>query len=489
MKRGDSCSRIAIGFAANAPLSLAEGADLPLTGTQDADSLFLAHPRTLRQLRNRAAECYLPAGRMLLSAMDEGFSCSLAIPGLLLSLLAQHEPEVFDTIRDLAHHPRCELLGRTHFQSVAGIFRDCTEFREQVHLHQKTMQDLLGSHAAIYLATSFFSSPDLIETLTSLGFSGVYLRGYERVLNGCSTNVLLMYRGTPVLLQNCRLTDDIVIRGGRVEWDQYPLTAEKFARWVPLCQGQCIHIIADLEVLRHTNGRETRLFEFFRRLPGELAGQEVNTVLPSDTLTDPPAGELPLSYFPPGTDTEINSYNWFRTIMQHSALEAVERAGPWIHDRTLWRCFQGIDHFYQMATRSGECGQALHQATHQDAYDYFSWYMTALSRCEEAGIPRIRARTAARALRTVPPEKAFHFHDAFRHTGISAHSLDEFLEMIQYVSPDVIAFHTGRKDFVLWIRDVIQDPVLARDVKQCKDRKELLHVVEARVNRLWRSLR
>jgi len=98
-------------------------------------------------------------------------------------------------------------------------------------------------------------------------------------------------------------------------------------------------------------------------------------------------------------------------------------------------------------------------------------------------------------LRVVPHPQGFHFYTAIGdYCGVSAHSLEEFANALQYVCSEAIVFHFERGDFQNWIRDIIGDTKLARkidDIKMCERhlmaegcRKELVDAVRVRLLQL-----
>ena len=98
-------------------------------------------------------------------------------------------------------------------------------------------------------------------------------------------------------------------------------------------------------------------------------------------------------------------------------------------------------------------------------------------------------------LRVVPHAQGFHFYTAVgNYCGVSACSLEEFADALQYVCSEAIVFHFERGDFQNWIRDVIGDTELAQkidDIKMCERhlaadscRKELVDAVRVRILQL-----
>ena len=98
-------------------------------------------------------------------------------------------------------------------------------------------------------------------------------------------------------------------------------------------------------------------------------------------------------------------------------------------------------------------------------------------------------------LRVVPHPQAFHFYTAIGdYCGVSAHSLEEFADALQYVCSEAIVFHFERGDFQKWIQAITGDNELARSVENIKIcerhlmaegcRKELVDLVRVRMLQL-----
>jgi hypothetical protein len=81
----------------------------------------------------------------------------------------------------------------------------------------------------------------------------------------------------------------------------------------------------------------------------------------------------------------------------------------------------------------------------------------------------VKGETETKALKTVPREKAFYFFTSIgNYTGISASSLKEFMEKIKEVNVKSLEFHLYRGDFEKWINEVIEDAVLADEIRKLK---------------------
>jgi hypothetical protein len=98
-------------------------------------------------------------------------------------------------------------------------------------------------------------------------------------------------------------------------------------------------------------------------------------------------------------------------------------------------------------------------------------------------------------LNVVPHDQGFHFYTKLGdYCGVTAHSLEEFVNALQYVCSDAILFHFERGDFQKWIREVLGDEELALridDIMTCDRhlsadccRKEIVDKVKIRISQL-----
>jgi hypothetical protein len=73
---------------------------------------------------------------------------------------------------------------------------------------------------------------------------------------------------------------------------------------------------------------------------------------------------------------------------------------------------------------------------------------------------------AAKILRTVPFDQAFHFtNDQGAYTGVTANSLLDFATKLETIDENPILFHYPRGDFQKWIETTLGDKELAE--KMC----------------------
>jgi hypothetical protein len=94
------------------------------------------------------------------------------------------------------------------------------------------------------------------------------------------------------------------------------------------------------------------------------------------------------------------------------------------------------------------------------------------------------------SLKDVPFEKGFHFcTDGGHYTGITAISLNDFSEKLKTIDGDSIDFHSNRRDFQKWVKDIFGDDELAWEMDRIRDsegnlRQQLVDTVNSHVNYL-----
>jgi hypothetical protein len=101
---------------------------------------------------------------------------------------------------------------------------------------------------------------------------------------------------------------------------------------------------------------------------------------------------------------------------------------------------------------------------------------------------------ALKVLRTVGDQEAFYFYEAIgKPTGEIARSLPEFLDKVKSVKSESLMFHLQRKDFQNWVKKILGDPKLAKELANIShsnsdDVRTTIHdTVENRVRELRES--
>jgi len=426
---------------------------------------------------------FRPATEILLDLLDSGVACALSISGVVVEHLEEWYPETLELLSRAAAHQNVEVLAQTYYHSVTGQFVDLQEFKAELLMHRDLMKEHFSVVPTTFAHTDYPITPATAEVLAGAGIRAAVVEGGEGPALDRDPNYTYTYFGLPVLVTHCDLADDIAVRFPWRGWDKWPLMADRYAEWLSASLGDCVTLFLDYRVFGDAIGAETGILEFLRALPSALAAEGVKTVNPSEAVGFPSHGEIGKTAGPVGLE------GLQRTIMQQSALEALEEAGGLVADRETWRCLLETDHIRRMAMRSVSCGKPLHAVSQQATYDHFATFMRILSDFEERSATCTRSPKAVLSLRCVPPEKAFYFSSHERPAGYAAHSLQELAKMLEFAPDDVIRYHVEREDFSRWIGMVIGDAKLSEKIQGVSDRNELRSTIQERIDKLWKRLR
>ncbi|MDI6866922.1 alpha-amylase [Methanoculleus sp.] len=424
---------------------------------------------------------FRPATEILIDTLDEGFACALSISGVVVELLEAWYPDMLDLLSRAATHRNVELLAETYYHSVAGQFRDLGEFETEVLMHRDLMKDYFSAVPTTFAHTDYSITPSTAEVLSDNGIKAAIIEGDSGPALDSDPNHVYTYNGLPVIITHCNLADDIAVRFPWRDWDRWPLTADRYAEWISISPGECITLYLDYRVFGDTIGAETGILEFLHALPAALAAKGVESTHPSDAIARFPSHGDIGETAPPE--------NQQRTILQQAALQALEEAGNLVADKKVWRRLLDTENLRRMAMRSTSCGKTSYPTSQQAAHDHFITFMRVLSDLEERSAPASRSPRAVLSLRCVSPEKAFHFSSHERPIGYAAHSLQEFVNILEFAPDDVVNYHLERGDFTRWIELVIGDTTLAKNISGITDRNELRSTIQKRIDSLWKRIR
>jgi alpha-amylase len=482
-------AKVCFGFEVHQPFRLNNQFDAEVNRKQKHPMGIYFSGANREILERVVQKCYLPATEILLANLDQGFRCGMSLSGTVIEQLERWGKDALDLFAQVAKHKNAEILGQTYYHSLAGLFEQQQEFEEQILLHRELMKDAFGVVPRIFENTEFIFNNTIASAVRKMGFSGVYTEGVERVLGWRSPNYLYSCKGIKLLLRNCRLSDDIAFRFTNRDWDQYPLTADTYAQWIAATPGECVQVFIDYETFGEHQWADTGILEFLRALPEEMLQQGVDCITPSIAALADPCEELSVDDTISWADQEKDTSAWLGNCWQNAAFRAIERAPLLLKDRTIWRYLTTSDHFHYMAAKFGSCEAVHSYFRQQEPAEAFTTFMRVLSDLEYRSASLIRKRGAALALRSLPPEKAFHFHSSYGYTGYSAFSLDEFADQLEVVPADSISYHLQRDDFSRWLAEVIGDTQLARQIQGKTQRFEIAELVDKRRRNQWNRLK
>lgn len=337
---------------------------------------------------------YIPMADTLLDMIKKtngGFKCSICISGTAIEQLQMYVPEFIDKLRQLADTGCVEFLSGTYAHSLASL-EDPEEFLREVKMHDDLIQSLFGKRPTVFANTELIYDDDIALLIKSMGFNTAVTDGAKHILGWKSPNYVYSAATAPdlkLLLTNDKLAEDISRNFNNPEWDEYPLTADKYIRWIASLpeEEQVINLYLSMDTFGSFLPGYTGIFDFMKALPafGNESGVEFTT--PSDVVAKlKPVGELSIPYPISDIDEARDVSAWKGNELQREALNKLYGVAERVNmcsDRRLkqdWEYLQSSDHFYYMSTKNMADG-ADHAAfsPYDSPFAAFTNYMNVLA--------------------------------------------------------------------------------------------------------------
>lgn len=341
-----------------------------------------------------AGKCYIPANRTLLELIDDTdgyFRASMSVTGTLLEQCVEWGEDVLESFRDLAETGCIEFLDETCYHSLASLFESKDEFMDEVKEHRNLMSELIGVKPRIFRNTEMLYNNSVAHFVAKLGYDAILTEGIESILHGRSPDHVYKARHSniAVLLRNYKLSDDIGYRFSSRWWEEYPLTASKWADWASWNHGETLNIFMDYETFGEHQWEETGIFDFLKALPGEVKDRGMRFLTPSQTIdTYKPAGEIDVGDFSTisWADIERDTSAWLGNDMQRRCFEEMKLLEPYVRKTNdpellrIWKHMLTSDHYYYMSTKwLGDGDVHSYFSIHNSPYDAAVNFMAALN--------------------------------------------------------------------------------------------------------------
>jgi alpha-amylase len=334
-----------------------------------------------RAICNKVSQkCYIPTNTALLELIEKfqgKFKVAFSITGTAIEQFQRYNPEVLDLFKKLAATGCVEFIDETYYHSLAFLYSR-TEFKAQVKLHQELMRDLFGQTPRTFRNTELIFNNDLAKFVEDMGYRTILTEGADQVLGWRSPNFVYQPKGCyklVMLMKNYKLSDDIAFRFSNRTWEEWPLSTEKYARWLHALSGngEIVNLFMDYETFGEHQWADTGIFEFLRALPGAvLAHPDFQFINPGEASKFyTPFSQIDAPYFISWADVERDLTAWIGNPLQNSALEMVyglEARIKKAQDPELlatWRRLLTSDHFYYLCTKWFSDG---------DVHKYFNPY-------------------------------------------------------------------------------------------------------------------
>lgn len=377
------------------------------------NSIYEDDDRNCDTLLHVARTCYLPMNDVLLRTIQrhgQRFRVAFSISGSALDQFEQYAPEVLESFQALAKTGCVEFLAETYSHSLAFLYSP-EEFARQVALHSARIQELFGQTPRVFRHTELIYNNDLARTVEDMGFAAVLAEGADHVLGWRSPNFVYQPVNClklKLLLKNYSLSEDISLRFASQGWDQWPLTAEKFASWVHAVNGvgETINLFMDYETFGLHHKADTGIFHFMEALPQALlAHGDFYFRTPREVATAySPMGRVDVPQFMSWATSGHDLDTWLGNDMQKDAVHALYALAPQAqqtedeHLQRVWMRLQTAEHFAYMCTKwfSDNIENKRLRSPYGSPYDAYINYMNVLADYQLAleAAPAAKGKTA-----------------------------------------------------------------------------------------------
>jgi len=328
----------------------------------------------------------------LIREFGSGFKISYSISGTALDQFALYVPEVIQSFQELARTGNVEFIGETYAHSLASLGRR-DEFLRQVTMHVQKIEKLFGVKPATFRNTELIYSDHIGESIADLGFHTMLTEGAKHILGWKSPNFLYCNTINPklkLLLRNFRLSDDLSFRFSDKSWSEWPLTTDKFVKWLNALNSheEVVNIFLDYETIGEHQWKETGIFDFFRHLPSKVyANSDYGFYTPEDLYQRlQTVASISVPYPISWADEERDLTAWRGNELQDEAFEKLYSYDQKVRDcadpaiQRDWSYLQTSNHFYYMCTKWFSAGEVHRYFNpYGSPYEAFINYMNVLS--------------------------------------------------------------------------------------------------------------
>ncbi|PSO04082.1 hypothetical protein B9Q12_03115 [Candidatus Marsarchaeota G2 archaeon ECH_B_SAG-G06] len=315
-----------------------------------------------RRILDRVSKrCYTQANKLLYETQE--LKAGLSISGVLLEqLMEQARWDVIEGFRKLFSTGRFEPIAETYYHSLASLV-DTSELFEQVGMQRELIKRLFDTTPTCFTNTELILSRSVAKKVRELGFKATFAEGCAALLGNKSPNEVYTVDGVKVFTRNNSLSDDIGFRFSDRSWSEYPLSAEKWARWISKSQGSLLTVYIDYETFGEHHDASSGIFEFLARVGKELNANGVELLTPSEAACLESKDSLLAESFTSWADVEKDLSAWLGNSIQKHAFQEIYSLEEAVKNQAdpeilrTWRVLTESDHLYYCSTKKAASGE------------------------------------------------------------------------------------------------------------------------------------
>ena len=342
--------------------------------------------------RKVAEKSYIPMNNLLekLLKTHPEFKFSFSITGTFIDQAQEFAPEVLESFKRLVQTGRAEIIAETYYHSLAFFF-DREEFEAQVSAHQAKIREVFNVETTAFRNTELSYNDELAKWADDFGFKAILAEGWDPILQWRTPNHIYRPKGTKnirLLLKNYKLSDDLAFRFSNRNWQEYPLTTQKYISWLESSSyhGDVINLFMDYETFGEHQWAESGIFDFFESLVSYwLKKPEHGFKTVTEAAQSEPAAGISMPNTVTWADTERDLTAWLGNSMQQEAMKYLyalksrvynSQNGNLVED---WRRLTTSDHPYYMCTKYFNDGDVhAYFSPYKSPYDAFLYFMDTL---------------------------------------------------------------------------------------------------------------
>ena len=339
------------------------------------------------RIRNVSLRSYLPANQAIMEMIrqnDGKFRCAFSISGVALDMFENFAPEVIESFQELSKTGCVEFLAEPYCHSLASVF-NAEEFEIQIQQHAAKIFTLFGKKPTTLCNSELIYSDEIGEMVARLGFKTMLIDEAKHVMGWKSPNYVYNHatiNKLKLLVRNFKLSDDISFRFSDRAWQNFPLKAETYIKWIAAMPEKetVINIWMGYEAFGIFNNADSGIFNFLKSLPAFSFENGINFALPSEiTKTQDSAGALFVPYPMSWSGNDKNLTVWTGNDLQQEALNKLYAVSERVHlcsDKPLlrdWLVLQTADYFRFMSHTDSDYNRF------ESPYEAFINYMNILA--------------------------------------------------------------------------------------------------------------
>ena len=343
------------------------------------------------EFRKISYHSYLPMNYLLLELLQKHpeLRISFSISGVAIEQMQRYFPDVLESFKKLVQTGQVELLNETYYHSLSALYSK-EEFHEQISQHKKIIKHHFEVEPKVFRNTELIYSNEISNNVAELGFKGMLLEGWGPALNFKNPNFVYSNNtnSLKLLAKNYDLSDDIAQRFSNKAWEEWPLNAHKYAKWIKNSANntQVVNLFMDYETFGGYHLESSGIFDFMKHLPQILLeDKDIQFTTPSAVIDMYESVqkidiENPISWSNNNKDLTL----WRGNSMQEEVLnelysieEDIKKYGN-LKDLQNWKKLTTSDNFYYMSSIHLENSFNIKNSYFESPYEAYIYFKNIL---------------------------------------------------------------------------------------------------------------